>query len=81
MFQDHPETRDYFPKFQDLDSSDKQRNSEEFKDHAEKVVKCSVCMIAIIRITLCCVPSPITPMAIHLHWATLIRVMGGMGRG
>ena len=39
MFQDHPETRDYFPKFQDLDSPDKQRNSEEFKDHAEKV-KC-----------------------------------------
>ena len=44
MFQDHPETRDYFPKFQDLDSSDKQRNSEEFKDHAEKV-KCNVCIM------------------------------------
>ena len=38
MFQDHPETRDYFPKFQDLDTPDKQRNSEEFKDHAERVM-------------------------------------------
>ena len=37
MFQDHPETREHFPKFQDLDTPDKQRNSEEFKDHAEKV--------------------------------------------
>jgi len=37
MFQDHPETLEHFPKFRDLDSSDKQRNSEAFKEHAEKV--------------------------------------------
>lgn len=37
MFQTHPETLELFPKFSDLDSADKQQNSEVFKEHGEKV--------------------------------------------
>ena len=37
MFQTHPETLEYFSQFSDLDTPDKQRTSEVFKDHAEKV--------------------------------------------
>ena len=37
MFQAHPETLQYFPEFSDLDSAEKQRNSETFKTHGEKV--------------------------------------------
>ena len=37
MFQTHPETLQYFPEFSDLDSAEKQRNSETFKNHGEKV--------------------------------------------
>ena len=39
MFQAHPETLKHFSKFSDLDSADKQQNSEVFKEHAEKVRK------------------------------------------
>ena len=37
MFQTNPETIQYFSQFSELDTPDKQRNSEVFKDHAEKV--------------------------------------------
>ena len=37
MFQTNPETIQYFPQFSELDNPDKQKNSEVFKDHAEKV--------------------------------------------
>lgn len=37
MFQLHPETLQYFSDFSDLDSPEKQKNSETFKTHAEKV--------------------------------------------
>ena len=37
MFQTNPETLQYFPDFSELDSPEKQKNSETFKTHAEKV--------------------------------------------
>ena len=37
MFQLHPETLQYFSDFSELDSPEKQKNSETFKTHAEKV--------------------------------------------
>ena len=37
MFQLHPETLQYFSDFSELDTPEKQKNSETFKTHAEKV--------------------------------------------
>ena len=37
MFQAHPETLQYFHQFHDLDTPEKQKNSEALKNHAEKV--------------------------------------------
>lgn len=37
MFQAHPETLQYFHQFHDADTPEKQKNSEAFKNHAEKV--------------------------------------------
>ena len=37
MFQAHPETLEFFPEFSDLDTPEKQQNSEVFKEHGEKV--------------------------------------------
>jgi len=38
MFQVHPETLQYFSDFSELDSPEKQKNSDTFKTHAEKVL-------------------------------------------
>ena len=37
MFQTNPETLQYFSDFSELDSPEKQKNSETFKAHGEKV--------------------------------------------
>ena len=37
MFISHPETLELFPQFSDLNSPEKQKSSDVFKDHGEKV--------------------------------------------
>ena len=37
MFETHPETLQYFPQFEGLNSPEEQKKSEVFQEHSEKV--------------------------------------------